>query len=133
MPPQWTGLGRTTKLGPFRNHKGHSILEFIKCHNPCPKELVYFVDQLAEHEKNKLSKNAKISRNIISLITPKGVHNYTTDAYDQAIILQQLHNPARLKTEPKKEEKVEEKNLRKKRTWKKKIRKKKKKMLRKKI
>ena len=51
-----------------------------------------------------MSKNAKNSRNI----TPKGVHNYTADAYDQAIILQRLHNLAGLKTEPKKEEKVEE-------------------------
>ena len=50
-------------------------------------------------------KNAKISRNI----TPKGVHNYTANAYDQVIILQRLHNPVGLKTEPKKEEKVEEK------------------------
>ena len=109
MPPQWTGLGRTTKLGPVRNHKGRSILEFIKHHNPCPKELVHVADRLAEHEKNKVSKNAKISRNTISLITPKGVHSYTIDAYDQAIILQRLHNLAGLKTKPKKEEEVEEK------------------------
>ena len=109
MPPQWMGLGRTTKLGPVKNHKGRSILEFIKRHNPCPKELVHVVDRLAEYEKNKVSKNTKIPRNTISLITPKGFHNYVADAYDQAIILQRLHNPAGLKTEPKKEEKVEEK------------------------
>ena len=52
-----------------------------------------------------VSKNAKISRNI----TPKGVHNYTADAYDQAIIFQRLHNPTELKTKPKKEEKWKKK------------------------
>ena len=78
VPPQWTGLSRTSKLGPVMNHKGRSILEFIKRHNPFPKGLVHVVDRLAEHEKNKVSENAEISRNTISLITPKGVHNYTT-------------------------------------------------------
>ena len=77
VPPQWTSLGRTTKISPIRNRKGRSILEFIKHHNPCPKELVHVADWLAEHEKNNVSKNAKISSNTISLFTPKGVHNYT--------------------------------------------------------
>ena len=99
---------QTTKLGPVRNHKDRSILEFIKCPNPYPKELVHVVDQLVEHKKNKVSNNAKISRNTISLITPKGVHNYIADAYNQSITLKRLHNPTGLKTEPKKEEKVEE-------------------------
>ena len=109
MPPQWIGLGRTTKLGPVKNHKGRSILEFIKRHNPCPKELVHVANRLAEHEKNKVRKKEKISINTISLITPKDVHNYTSNTYNQAIILQWLHNPTGLKTEPKKEEEVEEK------------------------
>ena len=76
--PQWTSLGRTTKLGPVRNNKGQSILEFIKRHNLCPKGLVHVDDRLAKHEKNKVSKNIKISRNTISLITLNGVHNYIT-------------------------------------------------------
>ena len=61
-----------------RYSKGRSILEYIKHHNLCPKGLVHFDDRLAEHDKNKASKNTKISRNTISLITPKGVHNYIT-------------------------------------------------------
>ena len=77
VPPQWMGLSRTTKLGSVLNHNGRSILEFIKRHNPFPKGLVHVADPLAEHEKTKVSKNAEISRNTISLITPKGVHNYT--------------------------------------------------------
>ena len=76
MPPQWTGLGRATKLSPVKNRKGRSIIEFIKHHNPCPKELVHVVNRLAKHEKNKVRKNARIPRNTISLIAPKGVHNY---------------------------------------------------------
>ena len=75
VPPQWTGLGRTTKLGLVRNRKGRSILEFIKRNNPW---LVHVDDWIAEHDKNKASKNTKISKNTISLITPNGVHNYTT-------------------------------------------------------
>ena len=78
MPPQWTTLSQTTKLGLVMNHKGRSILEFIKRHNPFPEGLVHVVDRLAEHKKNKVSENAEISRNKISLITPKGVHNYTS-------------------------------------------------------
>ena len=77
MPLEWMGLGRTTKLSPIMNHKGQPILEFIKRHNPCPKDLVHIADRLVEHEKNKVSKNEKIPRNTISLITQKGVHNYT--------------------------------------------------------
>ena len=77
MPPKWAGLGRMTKLSPVRNHKGQSILEFIQRHNPCSKELVYFANRLAVHMKNKVIQNTKISRDTISLITPKGVHNYT--------------------------------------------------------
>ena len=106
------GLSRTTKLGPVRNHKGQSIIEFIKRHNLCPKGLVHVDDRLIEHEKNKVSINKKISRNAILLITPNGIYNYIADAYNQAIILQQLHNPLVLKTEPKKEEKLEEKERR---------------------
>ena len=70
---------------------------------------MYIVDRLAEHEKTKVRKDEKIPKNTISLITPKGDHNYTYNAYKQATILQQSHNPARLKTKPKIEEKVEEK------------------------
>ena len=56
-----------------------------------------------------MSKNVKIPRNTISLITPKGVHNYTVTlttkrSYSNNHITQQGW-----KTEPKKEEKVEEK------------------------
>ena len=58
VPPQWMGLSRTTKLGPVMNHKSQTILEFIKRHNPFPKGLVHVGDRLAEHEKNKASKNA---------------------------------------------------------------------------
>ena len=108
MPPQWTGLGRTTKLSPVRNHKDRSILKFIKRHNPCPKELVHIVDRLAEHEKNKVSKNAKIVRNTISLITLKDVHKYTTTLTTKQSYFNNYITQQGLKTEPKKEEKVEE-------------------------
>ena len=59
-----------------------------------------------------MSKNTKVSRNTISLITPNGIHNYIANAYNQAIILQQLHNPSGLKIDPKKDEKMEEKERR---------------------
>ena len=72
--------------------------------DPCPRELVHVADRLAEHEKNKVSKNTKISRNTISLITPKGVHDYTATLITNNYIAQQGW-----KTESKKEEKVEEK------------------------
>ena len=109
MPPQRTGLGRITKLSPVRNHKGRSILEFIKCQNPYPKELVHIADRLAVYEKNKVSKNEKIPRNPISLITPKGVHNYTAMLTSKPSYFNNYITQPGWKIETINEEKVEEK------------------------
>ena len=122
------GLGRTTKLSLVRNPKGRSILEFIKRHNPCPKELGHVAGQLAVHEKNKVRKNAKIPRNTISLIAPKGVHNFTTTLTTKRSYFNNYITQQGWKTDPKKEEKVEErrgsgrKSLRKRKKSKKRLR-----------
>ena len=46
-----------------------------------------------KNNNNKLCEGTKISGNVISLIAPKGIHNYMTNAYNKAITLQQSHNP----------------------------------------
>ena len=66
-------------------------------------------DRLAEHGKNKVSKNVKIPRNTISLITPKDIHNYTATLTTKRLYFNNYITRQGWKTEPKKEEKVEEK------------------------
>ena len=60
-----------------------------------------------------MSENTKISRNMISLITPKGVHIYITRLASK-LSSRQLHNPSGLKTGLKKKEKEVEEAKRKK-------------------
>ena len=42
-------------------------------------------NQGSGYERNKLFKDTKISRDVISLIMPEGVHNYIKNAYNKAV------------------------------------------------
>ena len=51
---------------------------------------------------------AKTSKNVVSLITSKGFHNYIANAYNKATTLRQLQNKKKKKKEPVEEEEEEE-------------------------
>ena len=55
-------------------------------------------------ERNKLSKDTKISGYVISLITLEGVHNYIKNAYNKAATPVTLPNIGQEKEEEEKEE-----------------------------
>ena len=72
-----------------------------------------------KNNNNKLCKGAKISGNVISLIAPKGIHNYMTNAYNKAITLRQSHNPIWVKKKKNKKPVEEEEEVLKKKEIKK--------------